>query len=69
MEVVIKRKVIVDFDVQFPINMKPEQVSGIIRDYIHCLRFVVGMAEVSMYLPDNKIVQKAIKIVSNESVN
>jgi len=29
----------------------------------------VGMAEVSMYLPDNKIVQKAIKIVSNESVN
>jgi len=63
------RKIIVDFNIEFPPEMKPEFVAGVIRDYIHLLRFTVGLAEISIYNTNTRVIQQTIILTSPENVN
>jgi len=65
MEVRQKRKVVIDFNIEFPIEMKADFVAGVIRDYIHLCRFTSGTAEVSIYPANTKVVQQALSLASN----
>lgn len=59
------RKIVVDFNVEFTSNLTPENIAAIIRDYVHLLRFTIGIAEVSVYPLNTKIVQHPLSLESN----
>lgn len=60
-----KRKIVVDFNIEFPLDMEIEMMAGIVRDYIHLFRFTIIPAEVRMYPTDVRIVQQAISLASD----
>lgn len=61
------KRLVIDFLVEFPDDYSPEFVAGVVRDYIHINRFTVGLAQVTVYPPNTRVIQNPIVLPSEES--
>lgn len=62
----VMKKVVVDFNVDVPEGLE-SVTANIVRDYIHLFRFTIGIAEVSIYPLNTKVVHNPISLESNLS--
>jgi hypothetical protein len=60
-----RRRLILECIVEYPSDLKVEQLAGIMRDFLHLNRFVVIPAEVSIYPEQTKVIQQCISLASN----
>lgn len=60
-----KSRIVVDFVAVYPVDLRPEQLAAIVRDYMHLMRFCEVPAQISLYPVNTRIVQQAISLASN----